>query len=69
VESDRTAGFRSRHSRRADCIVRGDAIQISRQPTEGGMQVAVAELVFLPPALRDVATVTIKGMVVIKPIR
>jgi hypothetical protein len=34
------AGFAPRHVRRADGIVRGNKIQISRQPAESRMQIA-----------------------------
>ena len=40
VEADRPAGFSSRHPRRADCIVSGNKVQISRHAAKSRMQVA-----------------------------
>src|ERR1035441_10584404 len=40
VKTDRTAGFGSWYLGRADCIVSGNGIQISRHPTESRMQIA-----------------------------
>ena len=53
VKFYRTALFGSGDPGRTDCIVRCDAIQISRQPTQGGMQVAGGRAGVLAPPLKD----------------
>jgi hypothetical protein len=69
VKPDRTASFGSRHPGRTDTIVSGNEIQVPRQPSKSGMQIARRGAGALAAGLSEVATVTIKGMVVIKPIR
>ena len=69
VKLDRTAGFGSGNSGGANGVIGGDAVKVARQRAQSHVQIAGGGALLLPPALREVATVAIKGMVVIRPIR